>query len=428
MKTKILLFVFALQLLTTVPLHSLDLGFAREDGGRPGAFLSYGAGARSLGLGKTFTGIADDASAVYWNPAGLAQLKQKELTALYNSLYERTGYSFVSYAQPLKKSGYLDKGEQNWGTMGVAIVNLNSRGFQLRDEYNENQGEAGVNETAALISYGTNIAQYLKLESESLKNLSLGINLKIVNQNIDTKSDTSYGIDAGLLATFRKLNLGLNIQNLSAPRLKLIEDTDKYPLSATIGLSYRFFKDKLITALDVSKTEQRQLKFHTGAEYSPLKLLAFRAGIDETEVATGLGLKWGNYSLDYAFAYHDAWPGRQDLGISHRFGLTVKWGGDEQRVKRQIKEQIEKETGLQVEEIRIEQMEPVEITESLKLKAESEEIIKYTVKKGDCLWNLAKELYGDAQKWPLIYQANRAEIKNPDLIYPGQIFIIPRSK
>ncbi|MBI5778796.1 MAG: hypothetical protein HZA49_05015, partial [Planctomycetes bacterium] len=54
---------------TTLPLYSLDLGFAREDGGRPGAFLSYSAGARSLAMGKTFVGIADDASATYWNPA-----------------------------------------------------------------------------------------------------------------------------------------------------------------------------------------------------------------------------------------------------------------------------------------------------------------------------------------------------------------------
>jgi nucleoid-associated protein YgaU len=49
----------------------------------------------------------------------------------------------------------------------------------------------------------------------------------------------------------------------------------------------------------------------------------------------------------------------------------------------------------------------------------------YTVVKGDSLSKIAKHLYGDAQKWHKIYEANRDQIKNPDLIYPGQTFTIP---
>ena len=49
----------------------------------------------------------------------------------------------------------------------------------------------------------------------------------------------------------------------------------------------------------------------------------------------------------------------------------------------------------------------------------------YTVVKGDSLSKIAKHLYGDAQKWRKIYDANRDQIKNPDLIYPGQTFTIP---
>jgi len=49
----------------------------------------------------------------------------------------------------------------------------------------------------------------------------------------------------------------------------------------------------------------------------------------------------------------------------------------------------------------------------------------YTVVKGDSLSKIAKHLYGDAQKWRQIYEANRDQIKNPDLIYPGQTFTIP---
>ena len=49
----------------------------------------------------------------------------------------------------------------------------------------------------------------------------------------------------------------------------------------------------------------------------------------------------------------------------------------------------------------------------------------YTVKRGDCLWNIAKKIYGDGTKWRKIYNANKAKISNPNLIYPGQVFKIP---
>lgn len=49
----------------------------------------------------------------------------------------------------------------------------------------------------------------------------------------------------------------------------------------------------------------------------------------------------------------------------------------------------------------------------------------YTVVKGDCLWNIAKKFYGSGAKYTLIYNANRGIIKNPSLIYPGQVLTIP---
>lgn len=49
----------------------------------------------------------------------------------------------------------------------------------------------------------------------------------------------------------------------------------------------------------------------------------------------------------------------------------------------------------------------------------------YTVKSGDTLSEIAKREYGNASDWRRIYEANKDSIKNPDLIYPGQTFIIP---
>ena len=50
----------------------------------------------------------------------------------------------------------------------------------------------------------------------------------------------------------------------------------------------------------------------------------------------------------------------------------------------------------------------------------------YTVKSGDCLWNIAKEFYGNGSKYNLIFNANKDKIKNPNLIYPNQVLTIPK--
>ncbi len=49
----------------------------------------------------------------------------------------------------------------------------------------------------------------------------------------------------------------------------------------------------------------------------------------------------------------------------------------------------------------------------------------YTVVRGDCLWNIAKKYYGNGSQYTKIYNANRDKIKNPNLIYPGQVLVIP---
>lgn len=52
---------------------------------------------------------------------------------------------------------------------------------------------------------------------------------------------------------------------------------------------------------------------------------------------------------------------------------------------------------------------------------------QYTVKRGDSLSRIAKQVYGDASKWKQIYEANKDKIKNPDLIYPDQVLDIPEA-
>jgi nucleoid-associated protein YgaU len=49
----------------------------------------------------------------------------------------------------------------------------------------------------------------------------------------------------------------------------------------------------------------------------------------------------------------------------------------------------------------------------------------YTVVRGDTLWAIASRYYGNGSEWRKIYEANKGKIENPDLIYPGQTFVIP---
>lgn len=66
--------------------------------------------------------------------------------------------------------------------------------------------------------------------------------------------------------------------------------------------------------------------------------------------------------------------------------------------------------------------------EGLTAPKPEEETEFYTVKKGDSLSKIAKFYYGNAMKYPVIFEANREVIKDPDLIYPGQVLRIPKIK
>ena len=71
---------------------------------------------------------------------------------------------------------------------------------------------------------------------------------------------------------------------------------------------------------------------------------------------------------------------------------------------------------------KVEKKKPVKSTPPATTKSPQR---TYTVKKGDCLWNIAKQFYGNGAMYTKIYDANTNKIANPNLIYPGQVFVIP---
>lgn len=93
-----------------------------------------------------------------------------------------------------------------------------------------------------------------------------------------------------------------------------------------------------------------------------------------------------------------------DEGLKDRFLVEMAFHGFEAR-------------GMIKDELEVVEDEPESSMES--------ETNQYTVEKGDMLWRISEEFYGDGIKYPVIFDANRKVIQNPDLIYPGEVIIIP---
>jgi len=62
-----------------------------------GDFLEIGAGVRALGLGGTYTAIADDGSAIYWNSSGISQIRKTEINIMRAYLYKDIHFSITNF-------------------------------------------------------------------------------------------------------------------------------------------------------------------------------------------------------------------------------------------------------------------------------------------------------------------------------------------
>jgi len=98
---------------------------AAENGGTLSPF-AFGAGNRALGMGGAFTGIADDASGLVWNPAGLGAIGRGELQFSRTSLDFGAQETFAALALP----------SWRWGTLGVSFWHFGVGGIEERDNRN----------------------------------------------------------------------------------------------------------------------------------------------------------------------------------------------------------------------------------------------------------------------------------------------------
>lgn len=276
---------------------SMALPGSLQAGEKAGAaFLNFSPGARGDAMGGAFTAVSDDASALFWNPAGLSFFTRPELLASYENRFSDTKNHFVGFAAPLSQ-----------GTWGFAVNYLDQSSMERRDMGGQLTGSFTASDLAGQVSFGRDIAPFL----------GAGASLKFVRQTLDSQTAQGLAMDMGLLAdtALPGLRAGFALRNWG-PSLRFEETSFQLPLNVSLGAAYGFGAKKDNT---VSFDLSRQIYTHRtvaglGVECFPQKLLALRAGYTQTlsglkttaehsrlaGFSMGMGLWFSRLQVDYS--------------------------------------------------------------------------------------------------------------------------------
>ncbi|MCA9731235.1 MAG: PorV/PorQ family protein [Deferribacteres bacterium] len=278
-----------------------------QDGGQAGAFLRLGAGVRADGVGGAFTAIANDASAGYWNPAGLAQINQAEIIASYHKLSLDRNFNFVSAAMPLGRSGSIGL---SW--IGLSINSLEARtGDSSTPDF-----EFSNQENALLLTYGHRLNSHF----------ALGLNTKLIMQKLATESAMGVGFDlAALYQLLPAVRFGLSVSNIGASTTWSNNYKEKLPMMSRLGTAVNL-TDNFLISTDMVKIQGMELDVAFGFEYTIWKMLPLRMGYNQGEIGGGLGILMPlpamNLSFDYAMGA-DA----MSQSTTHKFSLSIMLHG-----------------------------------------------------------------------------------------------------
>lgn len=279
----------------------------------PGAaFLTLGQGARAQGLSGAFTAVADDATALAWNPAGLAQLSGREVSAGHSVMAEEVRTHFLGYAHPV-----------SWGVLGASVLHLSPGAIEGRDADRRATGAFRAEDTAVGLGAARRLGSWA----------SAGLGLKFVRQSIAGEALQGPAVDAGILGhtPVPGLQWGAAVQNLG-PALRDGSRTVPLPLTTSAGASWRAGKTATLAFESRYSVHTGRLQAAFGLEFSPASPLVLRAGYASTlaersagtlsnlaRLTGGLGLRLGRYRLDYALIPTDTMGNAQHASFSARF-------------------------------------------------------------------------------------------------------------
>jgi hypothetical protein len=335
-----------------------------------GEFMYVGAGARALGMGGAFCAVADDATAAYWNPAGLARISGRQVQLMHS---ERFGglirYDYLAYAVKHGESALAaslfrtDAGDVanttnlEWYDTGAdGVFGVDGQGVpgdsgnddfdaESNPEGTEGNGQWDPGEELIYdegrITWGSAVdyALYLTWARPVAERLSAGVSAKIIQRSLLDHSAFGVGIDAGVQwRPSDRFSAGVNIQDTFGTHVFWDTGSSESVLpTVKIGLGTSWYIGRFSTMVTFAAdgdfrfegrryssqfhTGDVSLDTHVGADLLVRDRVGIRFGSSEGNLTAGLGLKLGLFghpvSLDYAFLGHE------ELDDTHRFSLGI---------------------------------------------------------------------------------------------------------
>jgi long-subunit fatty acid transport protein len=288
-------------------------------------FLSIPVGARATGMGGAFVAIANDASAMYWNPAGIARLSQSEAIFSHSAWIADISFNYAGVVMPVS----------DFGTFGVNFTSLSMTDMErTTEDQPDGTGEFfSAGSFAVGVAYAKNLTEWF----------SIGANVKYVNEHIWDTSATAIAVDIGTLFTtpFPGVTFGAGMVNVGQklhmqgddlivqkdispnngnnPNVTALLQTDNFdlPLALRLGVAYEPIvteNQHLTIAVDALHPNDNTENLNLGFEYTGVQnILAIRGGYNalgqrdgESSYTVGGGLRYSMeggpmVKFDYAF-------------------------------------------------------------------------------------------------------------------------------
>ncbi|MFH2203356.1 MAG: PorV/PorQ family protein [Elusimicrobiota bacterium] len=285
-------------------------------------FLKLGVGARAVGMGEAYSAAADEASALYWNPAGLNRINGNSATFMRAVLLGGVVYDYLAFGRKADATGAWGASLQYLSAGG--IYETDSTGFNTGSEFNPK-------DLAFTAGY-----------ARGTRGFDAGLSIKYIRSEIVNTAWT-LAADFGVLSPpllNKKLRLSLAAQNIGG-RLKFDRESDALPVNVRLG-SALSLTPRWTAALDLNLPYDNAPFVGVGGEYridaGSAWSLAARLGYNSRTFGDiegingfsyGLGWAFGRLEFDYALLPFSA------LGATHRLSMSTRWGGGTQNARTQ---------------------------------------------------------------------------------------------